>query len=383
MELELVNKYVTTLYDIRIIIKSKICYFEIMFKLTLFFSFLLSVLGSFSQVIEEVIQIDTVTQIIKVIYKPTIKAAYYFNKVAVFANDTSQIAIEKSYNNYGQNGLYKVYYPSGRLKIKTIFANNKINGEWTYYDYKGVIIIKGIYRNGVKHGYWAYKSLRIFGRYKKGLKNKKWKRIDENEKKYISHYKNGVLTRGEGFGNEEAIILHETDSVKIVTQKGGTINDYNEEEISKEHQQAISFLTNNLVFRRTIKKHFGGGIKKYFKNEKFQFMMSSEIISSSMETFLKESQEGKIIVEKIDSLLKNEKNSLKKIFTDEKIKENQALPNYSTKTDSQVEIVFSETNINLLRINVVWNKKGKKQKFQILLYFNDEGVLKGAEYEKP
>ena len=67
-----------------------------------------------------------------------------------------------------------MYYPNGRLKIKTVFANNKIHGEWTYYGLDGVIITKGVYREGVKYGYWAYKSLRTYGRYKKGFKNKKW-----------------------------------------------------------------------------------------------------------------------------------------------------------------------------------------------------------------
>ena len=85
---------------------------------------LLLPLFSSAQIVEEVIQIDTTTEIIKVIYKPVVSSSYYFKKVAVFADDTSQIAIEKTYNSNGQNGIYKVYYPSGRLKIKTVFANN-------------------------------------------------------------------------------------------------------------------------------------------------------------------------------------------------------------------------------------------------------------------
>ena len=116
-------------------------------------------------------QIDTTTESLKVIYHPENTSSYYFKKIAVFANDTSQIAVEKSFTNYGQNGVYKVFYPNGRLKIKTVYANNKINGEWVYYNPKGVIITKGLYKNGVKHGYWAYKSIRTYGRYKNGYKN--------------------------------------------------------------------------------------------------------------------------------------------------------------------------------------------------------------------
>ncbi|MBL4594518.1 MAG: hypothetical protein JKX68_11990 [Flavobacteriales bacterium] len=241
-----------------------------MLRSTLLLSFLFSVIISSAQIVEEVIQIDTITETIKVIYKPTIKTTYYIKKVAVFADDTSQIAIEKSYTSYGQNGLYKVFYPTGRLKIKTVFANNKINGEWTFYNLNGLIITKGIYKAGVKQGYWAYKSLKIYGRYKKGLKNKKWKRFDENHKKYLSHYNNGVLTGGEGYDGDEKIdgvpikrnifntifpkkrkpSVEKENVIKIDTLEKG-IDDV----ISKEYQQAISFLTTNALFRRTIKKY--------------------------------------------------------------------------------------------------------------------------------
>ena len=120
--------------------------------LTLFFSFTLLSYQSFSQVVEEIIQLDTVYETYKVIYKPTVSTSYYKKKIAVFANDTSQIAIEKTYTSYGQNGVYKVYYPTGRLKVFTVFANDKINGEWTWYDKKGVILIKGVYKNGELEG---------------------------------------------------------------------------------------------------------------------------------------------------------------------------------------------------------------------------------------
>src|SRR3972149_2671640 len=118
-------------------------------KANLFFLFFLFSANFFSQVVEEVIQLDTISQTIQVIYKPVTFSSYYTKKIAVFANDTSQIAIEKTFNNFGQNGVYKVYYPSGRLKVFTVFANNKINGEWTWYDEKGIILVKGEYENGV------------------------------------------------------------------------------------------------------------------------------------------------------------------------------------------------------------------------------------------
>ena len=393
----MVNKSVTTLIESGIIITSKICYFGVMLKLMLFLSFLLSGLTSFSQVVEEKIQIDTANQIIKVIYKPIDKSTYFYKKVAVYADDTSQVAVEKTYTKLGQNGLYKVYYPNGRLKIKTVFGNNKINGEWTYYDTKGIIITKGIYKEGVKHGYWAYKSLRIYGRYKKGLKNRKWKRYRKNErnnkteKKYFSHYKNGKLTGGEGFGSEKPIFLYEEKE----TVKEPVI-EYNDKDISKEYSQAISFLTNNTLFRRKIKQKFGGSIKKYFRKEKFSFVLSPSILPLDITFFVKESSEGKILVSKIDSLLKNNSDSLKVLFNGGSEEQNEALYNYSTDGESLMWVFFSKVNQNLLRIDVVkydkaievkdfqgqYNSAKESQKFKILLYFDNQGTLKGAEYEK-
>jgi len=387
-----------------------------MLKLIFFFTYLFSVFASFSQVVEEVIQIDTTREVVKVIYKPIIKSAYYFKKVAVFADDTSQIAIEKSYNKFGQNGLYRVFYPSGRLKVKTVFANDKFNGEWTYYDPKGLIIIKGIYEDDIKNGYWAYKRLRIYGRYKKGFKNKKWKRFDKTDKKYLSHYKNGILTGGEGYDGDEKVdgkpvkrnifnsLFHKktkpTEPIvnEIKTRGGEVIREQNENNISKEYQQAITFLTSNDLFRRTIKRYFGGSIKKYFKKDKFQFIISTDIISLSISSFVRESEQGKIMVSKIDSLLKTETEALKRSFNGHQVEKNEALYNYATIQDNfyPFTVIFSKFNYQLLRIDVVWNKLNEEfvsheemnklvpdnQKFQMLLYFNNEGVLKGAEYQK-
>ena len=40
---------------------------------------------------------------------------------------------------------------------------------------------------------------------------------------------------------------------------------------------------------------------------------------------------------------------------------------------------FTEDNFSFLR----YQDTPQNQKFRVLLYFNDEGILKGAEYEKP
>ena len=393
----MVNKSVTTLTESGIIITSKFCYFEFMLKVVLFFSSIIGVLSSFSQGVEERIKLDTINETINVIYKSDIQTTYYYKKVAVFADDTSQVAIEKSFNKFGQNGLYKVYYPSGRLKIKTVFANNKINGEWTYYGTDGIIITKGIYKDGVKHGYWAYKSLRIYGRYKKGYKNKKWKRFDKNEKKYLSHYKNGILTGGEGYDGDEKvdgvpvrrnifarIFSKKAERPENVEEKdtirGEPIQEYQGVIISKEYQQAISFLSTNALFRRNAKSHFGGSIKKYFKKDKFQFVINPTIKNLSIDYFLKESEAGNIVVANIDSTLKNNVEILQQTFANKEVFKEDALSSNSTDPASPIKVILSEVKYNLLRVDIIWSNENKK--YQLLLYYDNDGILKGAEYEK-
>lgn len=367
-------------------------------KANLFFLFSLFSANFFSQVVEEVIQLDTIFQPIQVIYQPVSFSSYYTKKIAVFANDTSQIAIEKTFNNFGQNGVYKVYYPSGRLKVLTVFANNKINGEWTWYDEKGIILVKGEYVNGVKDGYWAYKQLKIYGRYKKGLKHKRWIRVDVNQKKYFSHYRNGVLKHGEGFVNDKLPLGVVKDST---TTKTDTIQQNNNQHHA-EVEQTISFLTENIVFKKALKAHFGGTlkqirtVKKYFKKDKFQFVVSPTVLSLSYASFYQQSTAGKIEVAIIDSILKTQtmtfdKPSINLLRTD------NSLFLQSTNKTSPMVVYFGELNANLMRIDVVkynepidensflekYATADENQKFSILLYFNNKGELKAAAYQKP
>jgi len=342
-----------------------------------------------AQVVDEVIQIDTISEVTSVIYRPINKSSYYFKKVGVFANDTSQIAIEKTYTSYGQNGAYKVYYPNGKLKIKTVYANNKVNGEWVYYNPKGIIIVKGFYKNGVKDGYWAYKSLRIYGKYKKGLKHKKWKRFDKSENKHISHYSKGQLTAGEGFRGEIPMYRQQKiKAVKVEVKDTGKIIQKDTLQISKEYEAVIFFLSENAIFRKALKNHFGNSmkksvaIKKLYEKERLQFAISKKITALSLSKFIVESGNNKIVVVKIDSILKNELTNLKEVFSGEIIDENENLHNNSSDRESSMEIIFSELKYNLLRLDAVWTYKEEKRVFQILLYFDDEGVLKGAEYQK-
>ncbi|MBL4594517.1 MAG: hypothetical protein JKX68_11985 [Flavobacteriales bacterium] len=101
--------------------------------------------------------------------------------------------------------------------------------------------------------------------------------------------------------------------------------------------------------------------------------------------------EERIEVEAINSLLKHTPKEGLMISHSYEPKIGEALNNYSldktsTNLDSPITIYFGELGEikeGLMRTDVVWKKKGEEQKFQILLYFSSEGILKGAEYQKP
>lgn len=352
---------------------------------------------SFTQIVEETILIDTITETIKVIYKPSVSSAYYTKKIAVFADDTTQIAIEKSTNKNGNSGLYKVFYPDGSLKVRTVYAKNKLNGEWTYYNNSGIIQIKGNYKLGVKHGYWAYKKLQTYGRYKDGLKFWRWYYKNKNNKRVKSTYKRGVLVRGKGYGNEKIAI-----PPKKVKSKKGKQQKEKDKTVSSEYEQAISFLKENVVFKKALKEHFAQNklneirkLKKYFVRGKFQFVIAPLTMNLRLSSFATESENGKIVVPIIDSILKNNAD-VKTLFKNSKVEANEMLYNNSTKSSSTMAVYFSKVHQNLLRIDVVRYKEevlesdfetryyssNSEQQFQLLLYINGEGMLKGAEYEK-
>lgn len=362
------------------------------------FATLLSLTG-FSQVVTETIQVDTTTLQYKVIYKPTLTKQIFSKKIAVFANDTSVVAISKNYTYNYLNGIYRVFYPSGRLRIFANYANNKLNGEWTWYNENGIIITKGVYKNDIKNGYWAYKSIKTYGRYKHGLKKGWWKRIDENEKKHKSYYKKGVLQTGEGTKGDRLIpkilkkepVNNKKEKVKIVNPA-----------INNEYQQAISFLTENVIFRKKIKAYYGNSfkeiqqIKKLFKNDKFQFNVSPIILALDISYFIKETKSNRILVDKINFILKKKEKILEKEFNGQQIKKDTLINTYSTNKSSPMIIYFSQLSNNLMRIDVLKKNKPLKdnnfeerlktinanQLFSLLLYFDNNTILKGVEYQK-
>jgi hypothetical protein len=364
-------------------------------RLLLIFFCFLSINHLSAQVVEEKIQLDTISETIQVIYRPTYTntATNYSKKIAVFANDTSQVAIEKTYLRGVKNGIYKVYYPSGRLKVKTVFANDKFNGEWTWYDKEGIILVKGVYKDDIKHGYWAYKHLKIYGRYKNGKRHKMWYTPDANNKKVKSHYKNGELLKGKGFGDVKTVLLNDTVYQKndtTIVEATQLIVDEEGNPHKKHYEQTIDFLAHNALFRKTIKTHFKKDIQKYKKNYKqdiFQFNIAEITPKMEINSFLKQSEDGKIEVAVIDYILKNETEKLKENFNVSNIEINKDLVKKGSNDEVETTVYFSEIKNNLLRLDVVWSPtkeiKTSETTFKVLLYFDDNGVLKGAEYQKP
>jgi hypothetical protein len=366
-----------------------------MYKLVLFF-FILLFHNSYSQVVEEIIPLDTSSIILKVIYRqPT--EGYYFKKIAVYANDTNKVAIEKTFTSYAQNGLAKVYYPSGNIMTTAVYANNKINGDWTWYYENGIIKVKGQYKAGVKHGYWAYKYIKTYGRYKKEKKNGKWKRFDENGVKHYAYYKKGKFIRGENLFSEEL----NTFSPEQPTKNNVTPIDSN-------YQVVIHHLTKNYVFRKKFKYYFGknkkerAALDKHFNYRKdyFKFRLAPIQIPLELTLFTDYLKQNNIENTAIDSILKSEaiQTTEAKRLTSNYYSwaSDSALYEKSTDKTSEIIIYLSKVENNLVKVEIfkcvlppeeinyqLFYKENKCKKFNILFYLNKEKKIVGIEYEKP
>lgn len=112
-------------------------------------------------------------------------------KIAVYTNDTTVMAYQKSFYEGYQTGFYKVYFPSGKLMETTVYMKDKKNGDYTLYEIDGSIIVKGSYTNDIKNGFWAYRKYRISGKYKDGLKHGKWKWIQPDGSFYVYKFDKG------------------------------------------------------------------------------------------------------------------------------------------------------------------------------------------------
>ncbi|MCB0401121.1 MAG: hypothetical protein KDD41_03495 [Flavobacteriales bacterium] len=372
-------------------------------KIALSFIFSLSALLLVAQGVEETIQLDTITETMRVVYRPTVTnpTTHYSKKVAVFAQDTGQVAVEKTYIRGKLNGIYHVYYPSGKQKVKAVFANGKPSGEFTWYGEDGIIRVKGMYKDSVKHGFWAYKYLKIYGKYKNGKKHGRWYKLDANRQKVKSWYSHGELVRGKGFETDEVIrdVTDTTSTPVVATQENQVVGQ--DAAMITEYEQAIDYLKNNAVLRKTLKAHFGNNtgqlikFKKNYKNNVFQFILSKHIYGLGVDQFITDSKNGKIVVGRIDSTLKHTPEIAQR-FTLAGV-DDERFAAYSAKGKKvYVTAYLSMIYYNLMRVELIWNKDEtayaseaelfekapKEEHFSILLYFNQKRELAGAEYQK-
>lgn len=364
----------------------------------------LSFFGKTQEIVEEIIPIDTSFITYKVVYRETI-GDYFQLKRAVFANDTAVVAIEKNYSNGHQNGLTRIYYPSGKLRVKAIYGNDKLQGEWTHYNEEGLIIIKGVYNFGNKNGYWAYKSEKTYGRYnKKGLKHRKWIKKDVNNHKHKAFYWNGKLKSGSDIFEKDFkthadtlfAINTATNSTDTATSKIVDVSP-----IDDQHILVLKHIAQNYYHRKASKDYFrnskkerGKFINQYVNLEKdvFRFSVAPYSAGISIQEFL---IAEKLSKPTIDSLLKANGQELEKQLQATSKNDNPSLSIYSTDKNSTMLVYLSNSIGNLVVVELVeltssettvdYNKAYTNTEFKhmkMVLLFNGNNEIIEVEYQK-
>ncbi|MFZ5552057.1 MAG: hypothetical protein ACOZCO_02995 [Bacteroidota bacterium] len=128
---------------------------------------------------------------IKIVKKDT----SYGEVKAVYLSDTTRTAFVKHYYNGFQSGVYKSFYPNGKVMEKTVYQKGKKNGEFSLYSFDGTLLVKGEYENDIKNGFWIHRKLKIMGKYKNGLKHGKWKWYYTEDKYYKYYFEEGKLVK--------------------------------------------------------------------------------------------------------------------------------------------------------------------------------------------
>ena len=72
--------------------------------------------------------------------------------LCTFANDSTQIQVEVSYNEGVVNGLKKEYYSGGQLKQSSNYLNGNLDGETKAYYTDGTLKYEGSFINGKPDG---------------------------------------------------------------------------------------------------------------------------------------------------------------------------------------------------------------------------------------
>lgn len=372
--------------------------------LFIFLSF--SFFGNSQEVVEEKILIDTVEITYQVIYRETV-GDYFQLKRAVFANDTSITAIEKNFSNGHQNGLTRIYYPSGKLRVKAIYGNDKLQGEWTHYGEDGVIITKGIYNYGLKNGFWAYKSEKTYGRYnKKGLKHRKWTKKDINNQKYKAFYWNGKLKSGSDIFDRDyqthADTLFATNPTS--TQSDSLTNNNITDTVTPVENYYIvtlKHIAQNYYLRkaskdyfRTSKKERAKFINEYVNLEKdvFRFNVAPFISPISINEFI---TQDKLNKPSIDSLIKAKGELIQNELNSTSETTSIGFLKYTTDNSSKIVVYVSKKVENLIIAELIEfpttvsktsyteaSQRTDVKRMKMLFLLNNANEIIEVEYQK-
>ena len=110
------------------------------------------------------------------------------------------------------NGMYKIYYPDGKIRMEVESKNGKPHGVGKTYDEDGHLQHQASFNDGVLNGdvYQYYPNGRVHNEmhYLNGVPDGVQKTYDENMKQTIEvNYEKGVPVEGFVFINDERIAL--------------------------------------------------------------------------------------------------------------------------------------------------------------------------------
>lgn len=352
-------------------------------------------------IIQDTVQIDTSFVVYDVVLQKTLTNGVFTKEFYVFADDTATLAVEKNYSYNYLNGIYRAYYPDGKIMVKKVFANGKPYGEFTFYDKAGEVAIKGLYKEGIKHGYWAYRYLKCYGRYRKGKKSGKWKCLNVDGGKYITKHGNTFL--GDFFstvrGDDKETTETNNDTLRlpsVITHKDTVAK----EAIDTFYLSAITYLARNYYIRNRIKIQFTEKKKerkeydRYFdyKKDLFLFDVASIIQPLGLAPFLEEKEPFKN--KEVYQQLSQQPEKYKSGFAQHEKRTENALSDYATDPNSKMVLYFSEVVDNMVRVDIVelTNRSNESyqeiynhpeaKKYSLLLLFNSIKDVVGVEYQQ-
>ena len=87
-------------------------------------------------------------------YAPQELLSHPAMRKAYFKDFPNQIAHTKYVYNGYVNGMYKIYYPNGKLYLFANYTAGLLDGSWKMFRENGELLIKGKYLDGKKIGAW-------------------------------------------------------------------------------------------------------------------------------------------------------------------------------------------------------------------------------------